>query len=71
MITNLTLFNSLVARIGECRKRMTIIRNEIRLHEESGKETVAFKRELLNLNRKISSLQSQLQNFKRMKGYAS
>jgi len=63
MIPNIISFNNLIARISECRKRMTVIRREIFLNEEQGKNPEHQKRELLNLNNQIEMLQNRLQNF--------
>jgi hypothetical protein len=65
MIKNFISFNNLVSRIGECRKRMTILRHAILLHEESGQNSEHHKRELFNLSNQISLLQSKLQDFHR------
>jgi hypothetical protein len=63
MIKNFISFNNLVARISECRKRMTIVRHEIRLHEESGKEADHEKQELQNLFNEISQLKAKMFDF--------
>jgi len=65
MIKNFISFNNLVAKINECRKKMTIMRHEILLQEESGHDTEHQKRELFNLSNEINQLQSALRNFQR------
>jgi hypothetical protein len=65
MIKNFISFNNLVARISECRKRMTIVRHEMLLHEESGQNSEHHKRELFNLSNQISMLQSKLHDFQK------
>jgi len=65
MIDNIISFNNLIARISECSKRMTSVRHEMRLKEESGKETEHQRRELFNLNNEINLLRSRLQCFQR------
>ncbi len=63
MRPNIISFNNLIARISECRKRMTIVRREILLNEETGKNPEHQKRELFNLSNQISMLQERLQSF--------
>jgi hypothetical protein len=65
MIKNFISFNNLVARICECRKRMTILRHEMRLDEESGEDSEHHKRELFNLSNQISQLQTKIQDFQK------
>jgi len=67
MISNFLTFDNLVAKISECRKRMTIVRHEIHLHEESGQAAEHQKRELFNLSNQLNLLQSELLNFQRNK----
>lgn len=66
MIKKFISFNNLVARINECRKRMTAIRHEILRDEEAGIDTGHHKRELLNLSNQIDMLQSKLQDFQKL-----
>jgi hypothetical protein len=63
MIKNFISFNNLVARISECRKKITMVRHELLLDEESGHDSDHHKRELFNLSNQISLLQSKLQDF--------
>jgi uncharacterized protein YaaN involved in tellurite resistance len=65
MIKNFISFNNLVARISECRKRMTAVRHEMLTHEESGQDSEHHKRELFNLSNQINMLQSRLQDFRK------
>lgn len=70
MIRNMISFNNLVAKISECRKKMTLLRNEILTQEESEEDTELNKRELFNLRNQINQLQSKLQTLsKRSKIY--
>lgn len=68
MTNNIFSFNTLVAKISDCRKRMTCLRHDILLHEESGKPAVHEKRELYNLSNQLNNLLVQLQNFRRNTG---
>lgn len=63
MATNIISFNNLIARISECRRRMTVIRREIFLSEEQGKNPEHQKRELNNLSNQVEMLQDRLRNF--------
>jgi len=65
MLKKYISFNNLISRISECTRRMTVVRHEIRIKEESGQETEHQKRYLLNLNNEITLLKSKLQNFHR------
>jgi hypothetical protein len=65
MIKNFISFNNLVARISECRRRMTVTRHEMLMHEESGEDSEHHKRNLLNLSNQINLLQSKLRNFQK------
>jgi len=60
MIKNYISFQNLIAQIRECSKRMTILRHEMGMQEESGIDSEQQKRELINLSNELSLLRSKL-----------
>jgi hypothetical protein len=65
---NFALLNNLVKRIAECRRRMTVIRHEMLLAQESGGDTEHRKRQLHNLSTEVNSLESKIEDARRNRG---